>query len=376
MPNADDSVASKVAHVLDPLGAVELENQAEAVPAPAMAHAHNSIFQKPWVQEVLPFATSFAFHASIILVALLIAKPIKQVVEVVREQIIIPEATLAENGPPGGLQHPGLGGDPTRDAAQDLEKNVSRDAEGWSSKASLELNKAAMGGGAGETESTPLIAVGKNIASGAGKGNGSGAGNDIGGGNGDGGLARWGVPGGGGGAGPKSSFVGVGGNARKIVYLCDESGTMLSVFSNLKFELTKSIEALRPPQSFGVVFFRDDKVEALDDKSLLLANPENKRKAFGYVNDRYPAGLTNPIPAINLALSLKPELMYVLTDGFDNVSNFDDVINAFRKGNPDKKIHVNCILLQENDDPKLEQVLAQIAKENGGLLKKIAKKDF
>lgn len=326
-----------------------------------------SFWRQPWVQNILPLATSLTLHLSLIVIGYATYKAVQTAVAVVKEQIIIPEATLAENGPPGGIEHPGIGGDPTRDAAQDLIKDTPQD--GLAAKASEQLNQAVMGGSAADADATS-ISVGINASTG-----GRGAG--IGGSGADGGqLSPFGLPGGGGGSGPKSSFVGVGGNARKIMYFCDASGSMVPVFGQLKFELKKSIDALKPVQAFNVVFFRDDKHETVSSEGLILATPDNKRKAYDFIDGQVSAGVTQPIAAVKFALAQKPELVYLLTDGFDNIPNFDELTNAFKAGNPDRKVHVNCIFLKSSDDPKLETVLRQIAKDNGGLMKIIAKSEF
>jgi hypothetical protein len=341
----------------------------EAQEAPTdYRHYQVSFWRQPWVQNVLPLATSLVLHLSLIIIGYATYKTVQKVVQVVKEQIIIPEATLAEAGPPGGIPHPGVGGDPTRDAAQDLIKDTPQDS-GWATKASDQLNQAVLGGSAADSDAS-AITVGANTSTG-------GRGNGIGGSGADGGqLAPFGVPGGGGGMGPKSSFVGVGGNARKLMYFCDASGSMVPVFGQLKFELKKSIDALKPVQAFNVVFYRDEKYEALSQEGLVMASPDNKRKAYEFIDGQVSAGMTQPVPAIKFALSQKPELMYLLTDGFDNIANFDELTNTFRAGNPDHKVHVNCIFLKSSDDPKLESVLRQIAKDNGGLMKIISKSEF
>jgi len=346
-----------------------LGDAAAAQPPPVEYYREQqSFWRQPWVQNVLPLATSLALHLSLIVIGFATYKTVQKVVQVVKEQIIIPESTMADNGPPGGIQHPGLGADPTRDAAQDLVKDASQDA-GWATKATDELNQTLAGGAASDADSS-LISIGANASTG-------GKGNGIGGGGADGGqLAPFGVPGGGAGMGPKSNFAGTGGNAHQIMYFCDASGSMLSVFTQLKLELKRSIDALKPVQSFNVVFYRDDQYYALSKDGLVMASPDNKRKAYEFIDSQVSTGSTQPIPAIKFALSQKPQLMYLLTDGFDQIANFDDVINTFKNGNTEKKIHVNCIFLKSNDDPNLERVLRQIATENGGLMKIIAKSEF
>jgi hypothetical protein len=329
--------------------------------------AGGNFWRQPWVQNVLPLVTSLILHISLIVIGYATYKTVEKVVQVVQEQIIIPESTLAENGPPGGIPHPGLGGDPTRDAAQDLEKDAGQ--EGWATKASDQLNAALMGGSAADSDATS-ISNGINLSTG-------GRGNGIGGSGADGGaLAPFGVPGGGSGIGPKSSFAGTGGNAHRIMYFCDASGSMVPVFAQLRVELKKSIDGLKPVQSFNVVFFSGDQFSAFNKDGLVMATPDNKRAAYQFIDDQVAHGQTEPIPAIKFAMSNKPELMYLLTDGFDNISNYDDVTNTIRAGNPDHKVHINCILLKSNDDPKLEQVLHQISSENGGNTVIKAKSEF
>jgi hypothetical protein len=356
-PAATPSVATPVASSQEPIPFEEERSQPAA-----------GFWRKKWVQNVLPLATSLGFHLALIVIGYATYKTVQKVVSVVKEQIIIPESTLSESTP-GGIPHPGLGADPTRDAAQDIEKNVPADSQGWATKASDNLNQA-VAGASGDTDAS-VIGVGANAALG-GKGHGGLSGT----GDGSGALAPFGVPGGGGGIGPKSSFVGLGGNARKIMYLCDASGSMLGVFGQLKVELKKSIDGLKPVQSFNVVFFSDANVFSLSKEGLIMATPNNKRKAYDFIDNAVSTGGTQPLPAIKFAMGEHPELTYVLTDGFDQIANFEDVVTAFAQGNTDKRMKINCIFLQSDEDPKLVEVLTRIAHENGGTMKTIKKTDF
>ncbi len=351
-----------------PKASLPAEQFAPAEPMVAAVSSGN-FWREPWVQNVLPLATSLAFHLALIIIAWATYKTVQTMVEVVQEQIIIPESTMADSGPPGGIPHPGQGNDPTRDAAMDLN-NMTPDSQSWATKASDNLNQAVLGGA--DSDASAMIAVGANSSAGKTPGNDPAIDSDS-----TGQLAPFGVPGGGAGAGPKSSFLGVGGNARKVVYLCAASGAMLSVFDSLKLELRRSIDALKPIQSFDIIFFNEDGTRALNPDSLLPASPDNKRKAYAFIETIVTHGDANPIPSIQLAMALKPELIYALTNGFYKVPSFDAVIKAFRDGNADKKIKVNCLYLQSDPDPKLVQVLKQIAKENGNaVMRTIGKSDF
>src|SRR5690349_20515749 len=91
-------------------------NQAEAPPAGGAAEAeeevkpHLGFWRQPWVQNVLPFATSLALHLAFIALAWAGYKAVDKVITVVKEQIIIPDATIVEGAEVGGIPNPGLGG--------------------------------------------------------------------------------------------------------------------------------------------------------------------------------------------------------------------------------------------------------------------------
>ena len=156
-----------------------------------------------------------------------------------------------------------------------------------------------------------------------------------------------------------------GGNAYKIVYLCDASGTMMNVFDELRLEMQRSINNLREIQSFNVIFFRDQHVLAYS-KGLERATDAAKKRATEWLDPVAPAGQTDPFEAIRQAFALKPDLIFVLTDGFDNVSSYGKVADEFRKLNTDNHTKVNTILIESRTDPELRAVMEKIAKDSGG----------
>src|SRR4051794_10182105 len=240
-----------------------------------------SFWQLPWVQNVLPFVTSLAVHAVFVVMAIILIKVTTVVINqiVAKEQTIIPESAMADAGPPGGVPNVGTGGDPMRQAMQDKDPTAGT-PEGWAQKAgALDAAVSAEGGGSGENDSSGLIGLG---AGGLGAGNGSGTGKGGGGGGGDGDgrgpLAMFGTPGGGA-IGPKGPVFGNGGNARRIAFVCDASGSMISKMASLKNELQKAISGLKPIQEFNVVFFQDGAPLTVNKEALVRATPESKRVA-------------------------------------------------------------------------------------------------
>ncbi len=333
-------------------------------------HPHPiGFWQQPWVQNVLPFVTSISIHAAILILGLLVwgvAAVVKAMPN--QDQTIIPESTLAENGPPGGVPNVGPGGDPNRQALQDQDPNAGT-KEGFSDKQSPSLDVTKAGGGAGDDASVfadgPLAGLGSGKGAGGGHGPGSGSGSGDGGGP----MAMFGTPGGGG-IGPKGPVFGNGGNAHQIVFLCDGTGSMLNKMATLKDELTKAVGGLKPIQSFDIVFFQDIKAPVKFADSLAPATPEAKRKAAAFLDGLTAEGVTDPIPALELALKLHPQLLYFLTDAAD----FPDpkaVIDTINKFNKDRSIHINTILFVEDKTERdknadSEGLMSQISKENGG----------
>src|SRR4051812_2745358 len=69
--------------------------------APAFYPAN--FWQQPWVQNVLPFVTSLSVHLAILIIGLLVFGVYKAVnAPPHQDQVIIPESSMAQEGPPGG----------------------------------------------------------------------------------------------------------------------------------------------------------------------------------------------------------------------------------------------------------------------------------
>jgi len=115
-------------------------------------------------------------------------------------------------------------------------------------------------------------------------------------------------------------FFGLGGSAReakRIVYVVDRSGSMLDTFVFVQKELERSIRALRRSQKFHVIFFNEGPPLEAPPRELVSAIGRRKGEFFDFLKKVHPIGGTDPAPAIRRALSLKPDLVYLLSDGMD-----------------------------------------------------------
>lgn len=347
---------------------------APAAPAPPpqakRPHDHSHDF---WLDTVVPLCSSLFIHVVVVLVILLTYKGAQQLNRMVsEEQTIIPDATLIDGAAVGGIPNPGLGADPTRSAASDLAPDASAVTSDFSDKASSHLNRAIMGSPEKSDPTESMIGIGGLSAS-AGERVGSG-GNGQGGGY---GTLPFGVPGGGAGVGPRSPFMGISGNARRVAYVCDASGSMVNRMAALKNELKKSVGVLQPIQAYNVIFFQEEKVRAASVDSLLMATPANKARTADFLAGVVARGGTDPVPSLTLAFHQHAQLIYLLTDG--DFPDNDKVLKAIHDLNRDRKVKINTIAFISDADQEAAkgfvQVLQQIAKENGGQFRLVTESD-
>jgi hypothetical protein len=334
------------------------------------AHAPRVVlnfWQQPWVQNLLPFATSLSVHLAIIIVGYLAYKTVEVLVnpQAPQEQVIVPSAEIVDNAAVGGIPNPGLGTDPNRAAAQS-EFQVA--GQGVNERPAQTITES-LTGSPNDAGSSGLSLGPRTAATLAGSGTGGG---------GQGGpVAPFGVPGGGQGQGPRAPFMGMSGNANAVLYVCDGSGSMLNLIAQLRVELQRAITALRPTQAFGVIFFADTDVRPQTPfQQLVMATPDNKTKALEFLRSVVTSGSTDPVPALELAFRMKPQLIYLLTDG--DFQDNEKVKRRISDLNRDKSVKINTIVFIEgrDADPGIVELMKTIAAENGGVFRLISAADL
>ena len=141
-------------------------------------------------------------------------------------------------------------------------------------------------------------------------------------------------PGMGEGTGPGSAtgLFGVRDEGARIVYVFDRSESMNSVFTltsegrsksittleAAKAELKKSINELSDGGEFSMVFYNNAPLGFPDTyaiKGLSKANARTKEFAQQFVYQLVATGNTNHVAALEMALELKPDVIFLLTDG-------------------------------------------------------------
>ncbi|HEX8522354.1 MAG TPA: hypothetical protein VF669_08870 [Tepidisphaeraceae bacterium] len=343
------------------------------VHAPAWAKKKPAPLERParssqWRTYALRYAGitgSLAVHALVLVLAIATYTVGKQVATKVQEQAIIPDATIIEGAEVGGVPNPGLGGDPTRKAASEDGPEASS-SDAWAKKPSKQLQAAVMGNAEDIAEGT--IGVGGHALGATGLAGG-----------GDGGSASpFGLPGGGGGIAPKTTFMGVSGNAKKIVYVCDFSGSMSDRSERLTQEINRSVNELKPIQGFNVIFFNDQGPIPFAT-GLMPANARSREALRTFLEQSKIASGSDPRNSLRMAFDQHPDLVYLLTDGiftsgddrYRDCTN-EKVVALLRELNREKRVRINTIAFASarTEGEVTEDYIATlklIASDSGGI---------
>lgn len=113
-----------------------------------------------------------------------------------------------------------------------------------------------------------------------------------------------------------TKFFGIGGSGRSFVYVVDCSGSMheFGKFERARYELIRSIEQLSPEQRYFVIFYNEGAYPMDADEPRPVTGNEVSRMRH-WVERIEPSGGTNPLPALLMALDLRPDAIYFLSDG-------------------------------------------------------------
>jgi hypothetical protein len=119
-----------------------------------------------------------------------------------------------------------------------------------------------------------------------------------------------------------NSFFGVPADGQRIVYVVDCSGSMLTRhleaqnrFERLKIELRRSIEGLAEDRKFFVIFFNETSIPMPAPKEMQPAVGSAKQRFLSWVDAQRADGGTEPADALRFALRLKPDTIFLLSDG-------------------------------------------------------------
>lgn len=295
------------------------------------------------VNDLLPWGVSVVLHAAVVLLAIFIAWQ-TIVTQLEDDEIIVPTAKFS----------PDPGAPFTMQTTQKITQEASAAKRTVTKSENVTAANVAK-------EKAPLQLIG--IAGGdSGKANPFGTG-----------IA---------GDGMGANFYGTpGGNARRIAYVVDASGSLIDTLPFVIIELKRSISELVDAQSFAVLFFQDDRIVEVPPPGLKRATPEQKEQVNRWIDLKAgnisPMGVTSPVAAIKRALSYNPQLMFLLSDNITGRGKYEiqqdrllkEIEQANRGGT---KINTIQFLYPDPlENPKADRkgTLQLIAERSNGLYK-------
>ncbi|MEE8452803.1 MAG: vWA domain-containing protein [Thermoguttaceae bacterium] len=169
-----------------------------------------------------------------------------------------------------------------------------------------------------------------------------------------------------------AAFFGVKAGGVKFIFVVDGSRSMArNGWEVCRQELIDSVDRLRPEQRFYVMLFADKDYRMFGPNSessgLMAPTYENKAKLRQWLYNYELVLQTKPLSAIQFAFTLKPDAIYLLTDG-----QFKDGTEQFLKKNNRRedvydgivpRVVVHTIGFSSTNG---QDLLTRIAKDNGG----------
>jgi len=159
--------------------------------------------------------------------------------------------------------------------------------------------------------------------------------------------------------GKSAMFYGIEAEGNEFVFVVDMSGSMEgSRFRRARNELRRSIESLWPYQRYFIFFFSDD-AYPMPAEGLLARTEKNVQATVRWLNQVQCDGPTNPLPALLQAIDMKPDAVFLLSNGKFAMEIVIEVAQ-YRTGDA-VPIHTISFASREG-----EPMLKAIAKATGG----------
>jgi len=150
----------------------------------------------------------------------------------------------------------------------------------------------------------------------------------------------------------ESAFLGIRSKGDKVVFLLDHSESMHGAWDDntkikpldfAKFHLKQSLQKLAPQHQFQIIFYnrtyRHLTGNARAVLKLLPATSNNRTKANQFINQIRAGNSTLHLPALKAAMSVKPDVIYFLTDSESEISKGEmEIIHRMNR-----QTTINCI---------------------------------
>jgi len=168
----------------------------------------------------------------------------------------------------------------------------------------------------------------------------------------------------------RTSMFGVSGLGYKFVYVLDRSASMGGAgqvaLRAVKAELRKSLDKLDTVHQFQIIFY-NEKPSIFNPSGiagrLAFADRANKDRAVRFIDAIVADGNTRHDEALKLAIRLRPDVIFFLTDGDDPKLSRRELDQIQRLANG---ITINAIEFGPGPQPEEKSFLATLAEESGG----------
>jgi hypothetical protein len=138
----------------------------------------------------------------------------------------------------------------------------------------------------------------------------------------------------------KTTFFGIRARGQFFVYVVDCSGSMLDDdrLTRATIEVRRSVLSLVEPQKFEVIFYNEDSMPMPGGPRARTADLQAKSQLVSWLRVIEPDGGTDPRLALKQAISLKPDAVFLLSDGEFPEGTVDQVAKLNTR-----KIPIHCI---------------------------------
>jgi len=188
----------------------------------------------------------------------------------------------------------------------------------------------------------------------------------------------------------KAGFFGSGGNAKRISFIIDASGSLIDTLPFVMSELKTSINGLSEQQAFTVVFFGDGgKVIEVPPPGLKPVTSETRANAFKWMEleegNVVPGGTAGhgPLDALKRVLNYKPDLVFLLSDNITGQGRYEITQSTLRteiKNANKNKTKINTIQFLYPDPltriKGMRPTLEVISQDSGGLYKFVSGREL
>ena len=167
------------------------------------------------------------------------------------------------------------------------------------------------------------------------------------------------------GIGYGTTFFGTEARARSFAFVIDRSGSMAfqDALTVAKRELMTSLRKLPPEARVGVIFYNQvpKRVTISGSENLAPATESNKAQVEKQLERLLPEGGTDHMEALRIALAMKPEVIFFLTDA--DLMTYSDVNKLVQD---ELQVRIQTIHFSPGSDISGPSPLKKLAAASGG----------